>query len=105
MKVDTVYKTPEGKTHKILMFDELNKMAYIHIEGALHRWVHENEYCTWVVNNTAEMPKIYIPDMPSQMTEEQAESVNYDLETNEVIVVEEKPKKKTTKKKKDDTNS
>lgn len=104
MKKNTVYTTPEGKTHKILMFDELNKMVYIHIEGALHRWVHENEYCTWVTNDTAEMPKIYVPDIPAQMTEEQAESVGENLATEVVAIEEEKPKKKTTKKKKDDTN-
>lgn len=74
MKENIVYTTPEGNTHKVLMFDEINKMAYIHIIGGHHRWVHESEYSTWTVNDTAEMPKIYIPDIPAQMTDEQINS-------------------------------
>jgi ornithine cyclodeaminase/alanine dehydrogenase-like protein (mu-crystallin family) len=89
MKEGLTYKTPEGESHKILMFDELNKMVYINVIGSNHKWVHENEYSTWVVNDTAEMPKIYIPDMPAQMTDEQAESVG------EVATPAKKRKKKS----------
>lgn len=89
MKENEVYKTPEGETHKILMFDELNKMVYINVEGSNHRWVHENEYSTWVANDTADMSKIHVPDIPAQMTEEQAESVG------EVVAPKKTRKKKT----------
>lgn len=85
MKKNETYTTPEGKTEKVLMFDEENKMVHVKTEGGADRWVHQSEYSTWTSNNTAEMPKIYIPDIPAQMIEE---------------VVEEKPKKKPTKKEK-----
>ena len=85
MKKGETYTTPEGKTEKVLMFDEENKMVHVKTEGGIDRWVHQSEYSTWTSNNTAEMPKIYIPDIPAQMIEE---------------VVEEKPKKKPTKKEK-----
>lgn len=102
MKENIVYTTPEGNTHKVLMFDEINKMAYIHIIGGHHRWVHESEYSTWTVNDTAEMPKIYIPDIPAQMIEQEPViSVTLDevvadyLDNSDV-----KTKKKTVKKEK-----
>ena len=85
MKKNETYTTPEGKTEKVLMFDEDNKMVHVKTEGGIDRWVHQSEYSTWTSTNTAEMPKIYIPDIPAQMIEE---------------VVEEKPKKKPTKKEK-----
>jgi len=85
MKKDETYTTPEGKIEKVLMFDEDNKMVHVKTEGGIDRWVHQSEYSTWTSNNTAEMSKIYIPDIPAQMIEE---------------VVEEKPKKKPTKKEK-----
>ena len=85
MKKDETYTTPEGKIEKVLMFDEENKMVHVKTEGGIDRWVHQSEYSTWTSTNTAEMPKIYIPDIPAQMIEE---------------VVEEKPKKKPTKKEK-----
>lgn len=91
MKGNT-FTTPDGKIHKVLDFDEINKMAYINVEGSQYRWVHEPEYSTWTVNDTAVMPKIHVPDIPAQMTEEQAASV-----TDEAVV--DKPKK--TKKKTD----
>lgn len=104
MKEGLTYTAPDGQTHKVLMYDEINKMVYINLFGTRHRWVHEDEYSTWVVNDTAQMPKIHIPDMPSQMTEEQAKSVNYDLETDELKPeqesVSEEPKKKRVYKKK-----
>lgn len=85
MKKNETYTTPEGKTEKVLMFDEENKMVHVKTEGGIDRWVHQSEYSTWTSNNTAEMPKIYIPDIPAQIIDE---------------VVEEKPKKKPTKKEK-----
>jgi len=85
MKKDETYTTPEGKIEKVLMFDEDNKMVHVKTEGGIDRWVHQSEYSTWTSNNTAEMPKIYIPDIPAQIIDE---------------VVEEKPKKKPTKKEK-----
>ena len=85
MKKGETYTTPEGKTEKVLMFDEENKMVHVKTEGGIDRWVHQSEYSTWTSNNTAEMPKIYIPDIPAQIIDE---------------VVEEKPKKKPTKKEK-----
>ena len=105
MKEKEIYTAPDGTIHKILMFDELNKMVYINIVGTLHRWVHESEYSTWTVNDTAEMPKIYVPDIPAQMIEEQAESVEHYLEVDEIKpeenepVIEEVKKKRTYKKK------
>ena len=86
MKKDETYTTPDGKIEKVLMFDEENKMVHVKTEGGIDRWVHQPEYSTWTSNNTAEMPMIHVPDIPAQMTDEQANSV------------EEKPKKKTTKK-------
>lgn len=70
MKKGLSYKTPEGETHKVLDFDEINKMVYINIIGTKHRWVHESEYCNWVVIDTGQMPKIYTPDIPAQIIEE-----------------------------------
>lgn len=103
MKPNEIYTTPDGKKEKVLMFDEDNKMVHVKTEGGSDRWVHEPEYRTWTSNNTAEMPKVYVPDMPSQMTEEQAETVNYNLDTDEIKpeepVVEEVKKKRTYKKK------
>lgn len=93
MEANKIYTTPEGKQEKVLMVDEINKMVYINVEGSNHRWVHEPEYSKWVATDTAaDIPNIYIPDIPAQMTEEQAKTVS------------EKPKKKTIKKKTDDTN-
>jgi len=94
------FKTPEGEIIKVEEFDAVNKMAYVHISSGQYRWYTEAEYSTWVSNGTAPVTPeyVYVPDMPSQMTEEQAESIGYDLETNEV-----KPKK--TRKKKDEANS
>ena len=83
MKKGETYTTPKGKIEKVLMFDEDNKMVHVKTEGGIDRWVHQSEYSTWTSNNTAEMPKIYIPDFPAQIIDE---------------VVEEKPKKKPTKK-------
>jgi len=88
MKKDETYTTPEGKTEKVLMFDEDNKMVHVKTEGGIDRWVHQSEYSTWTSNNTAEMPKIYIPDIPAQIIDEPL---------SEEIVV-----KKTRKKKQDD---
>lgn len=85
MKKGETYTTPKGKIEKVLMFDEDNKMVHVKTEGGIDRWVHQSEYSTWTSNNTAEMPKIYIPDIPAQIIDE---------------VVEEKPKKKPTKKEK-----
>lgn len=81
MKQGETYTTPEGKTENILMVDEENKMVHVKTEGGIDRWVHQPEYSTWTSNTTAEMPMIYIPDIPAQM--------------------EEKSIKKTIKKKKD----
>lgn len=94
MKENETYTTPEGKEHKILMFDEVNKQVYINIIGSQHRWVTESEYSTWTPNSTADMSKIYVPDIPAQMIEE----------TTSVTEPEEKSKKKTTKKKSDDSS-
>ena len=85
MKKGETYTTPKGKIEKVLMFDEDNKMVHVKTEGGIDRWVHQSEYSTWTSNNTAEMSKIYIPDIPAQIIDE---------------VVEEKPKKKPTKKEK-----
>ena len=70
MKKDEIYTTPDGKIEKVLMFDEENKMVHVKTEGGIDRWVHEFEYATWTSNATAEMPMVYIPDIPAQMVEE-----------------------------------
>lgn len=85
MKKGETYTTPKGKIEKVLMFDEDNKMVHVKTEGGIDRWVHQSEYSTWISNDTAEMPKVYIPDIPAQMIEK---------------IVEEKPKKKPAKKEK-----
>jgi len=100
MKGNT-FTAPDGKTHKVLDFDEINKMAYIRVFAESYRWVHESEYSTWQVNDTAIMPKIYIPDIPAQMVE--PETIPTDEKVSEEVT-EEKPKKKTTKKKTDAAN-
>ncbi len=87
------FKTQEGEIIKVEDFDADNKMAYVHISSGQYRWYTEAEYSTWTRNDTSVMPKIYVPDVPAQMTEEQTASV-----TEEVVV--EKPKK-TIKKKND----
>ncbi len=84
MKKGETYTTPEGKTEKVLMVDEENKMVHVKQEGGIDHWVHEPEYNTWTSNTTAEMPMVYIPDIPAQMVDE--------------------PVKKTRKKKDDDKN-
>ena len=68
------FTTPEGKTVKVLDFDPINKMAYINVYAGNFTWIHEKEYCNWVINDTAQMPKFYIPDIPAQMTDEQIKS-------------------------------
>lgn len=85
MKKGETYTTPKGKIEKVLMFDEGNKMVHVKTEGGIDRRVHQSEYSTWISNDTAEMPKVYIPDIPAQMIEK---------------IVEEKPKKKPAKKEK-----
>jgi len=70
------FTTPEGKTVKVLDFDTINKMAYINVYAGNFTWIHESEYCKWVINDTAQMPKYYIPDIPAQMTDEQIKSQN-----------------------------
>ena len=70
MKKNETYTTPEGKTEKVLMFDEDNKMVHVKTEGGTDRWVHKPEYSTWTSNNTADMSKVYVPDIPAQMIEE-----------------------------------
>lgn len=85
MKKGETYTTPKSKIEKVLMFDEGNKMVHVKTEGGIDRWVHQSEYSTWISNDTAEMPKVYIPDIPAQMIEK---------------IVEEKPKKKPAKKEK-----
>lgn len=89
------FKTPEGEIIKVEDFDAVNKMAYVHISSGQYRWYTEAEYSHWERTGTAApIPEyIYVPDMPAQMTDEQAESVGYDLEANEV-----KPKKTRKKK-------
>ncbi len=58
------YKTPDGHIVKVLDFDEINKMAYINVEGSRHRWVHEPEYSKW-----EEFNPIYVPETPMEMIE------------------------------------
>ena len=86
------FKTPEGEIIKVEDFDAINKMAYVHISSGQYKWYTEAEYSDWVSTGTATIKPeyIYVPDMPAQMTDEQAELVEEETE---------KPKKKTTKKK------
>lgn len=93
MKGNT-FTTPEGETHKVLDFDEVNKMAYINVEGGQYKWVHENEYCTWVVNDTAKMPKVYVPDVPAQMVEEPKEETPVEVKDEKVKPIKEPKVKK-----------
>ncbi len=92
------FKTPEGEIIKVEEFDAINKMAYVHISSGQYRWYTEAEYSEWVSTGTATIAPdfFYVPDIPAQMTEEQAASVEVVEE-----VVAEKPKKRTTKKKTD----
>lgn len=68
MKENHTYKTPEGELHKILMYDDVNKMVYINLIGTSHRWVHDDEYKTW---KEYDLYRDFIPDIPAQMSEEQ----------------------------------
>jgi len=98
--IGKIYRTQEGKIHKVIDFDEINKMAYINVIGGNYRWVHEPEYSTWVLNDTAQMPKIYIPDMPAQMIDEpeisQPKSEEDSEESKEEIKEKKTRKKKVT---------
>lgn len=101
------FKTSEGKEVNVIEWDEPNNIAYVKFPNGNKIWVGKKEYSTWESIGDSDVPvtkSVHIPDMPSQMTEEQAESVNYNLETDElkedVDVTEEeiKPKRKYTKK-------
>ncbi len=50
MKENSYYKTPEGIVHKILIYDDVNKMVCVQDENhTLHnKWVHDSDYHTWV---------------------------------------------------------
>jgi len=100
MKGNT-FTAPDGQIHKVLDFDEINKMAYIRVFAENYRWVHEAEYSTWTVNDSGTVPYYHVPDIPAQMTDEQAESVGEKVEEEAPVVEEVKPKKRTTKKKTD----
>lgn len=73
MKGETLVE-PNGTVRKIIDYDDVNKMVYVHEWGGHYKWVHEPEYSTWTRNDTANMPKVYVPDIPAQMTEEQINS-------------------------------
>lgn len=66
MQENKNYRTPDNLIHKVLMYDSVNKMVYINVFANKHRWVHEDEYCTWELIEE-QMPKVYIPDIPSQI--------------------------------------
>ncbi len=103
------FKTPEGKIHKVLLFDEINKMAYINLVGSSHRWVHEPEYSTW---KETDIYGEFIPDAPAQMTPIQKEVYELEhqpIDTSDKSIYEnlgqpkteeEKPKRKRTSKEK-----
>lgn len=91
MKIGETYLEPDGTVRKIVDYDDVNKMVYVHEWGGHYKWVHEKEYANWVQNDTANISKIYIPDTPAQMLEEPQE------------LKEEKPKKKRNKKTEDDS--
>lgn len=84
--------TPEGETVTVLDFDAANKIAYVHLFSGQHQWFTEAEYSQWKSANVAKVDYTYVPDIPAQMTEEQAESVE------EV----EKPKRKPKAKKEEE---
>jgi len=86
------FKTLEEEIVTVEDFDAANKMAYVHIQSGQYKWYTEAEYSDWVSTGTATISPeyIYVPDIPAQMTDEQAESV---------VEETEKPKKKITKKK------
>ncbi len=50
MKENSYYKTPEGIVHKVLIYDDVNKMVCVQDENhSLHnKWVHDSDYHTWV---------------------------------------------------------
>ena len=86
------FRNNEGEIVKVLDYDAINKMVYINVYAGSYKWVHEEEYKTWVNIDKVGIPKeeyIYIPDIPAQMIEEPKEQS------------EDKPKKKITKKKVD----
>lgn len=104
------FKTPEGKINKVLLFDEINKMAYINLVCSQHRWVHEPEYKTWI---ETDIYGNFIPDTPSQMTAIQEEVYElehqhidtsdksiYENPAEETKTEEEKPKRKRIPKEK-----
>jgi hypothetical protein len=77
------YRTPEGQIIKVIDFDPINKMAYIHVYAGNYKWVHDTTYNEWIIVDDS-FP-IYVPDIPAQMIDE--------------------TKPKTTKKKKDAASS
>jgi len=73
------YKNRQGEDINVIDFDAENKIALVKLSSGGQKWFAESDYGTWVSNDTAEMPKIYIPDIPAQIID--------------------KPSKKETKKK------
>ena len=49
MKENSYYKTPEGIVHKVLIYDDVNKMVCVQDESnpLRNKWVHDNEYNLW----------------------------------------------------------
>lgn len=99
------FKTPDGKEVSVIEYDEPNNILFAKFPNGNRIWVGKKEYSTWESLGGEEVPKtkhIHIPDMPAQMTEQQADSVNYDLETDgikseqtEIIQEEEKEEEAT----------
>lgn len=64
------YTNEKGEAINVIDFDADNKIALVRLDSGGQQWFPESDYSKWVSNNTAEMPKTYIPDIPAQIIEE-----------------------------------
>lgn len=85
--MNSKFKTQDGKDVNVIEWDEKNNIAYVKFPNGNKIWVGKKEYSTWEAIGDSEVPmtkSVHIPDMPSQMTDQQAKSVNYDLVTDQI---------------------
>jgi len=92
------YITPTGEIRNVIMFDELNKMAYVQLDSSRHQWFHEAEYLTWVKEGgetedtgSEEIADAVIESVPEVFEEQTTEGLEHNPITEE-------PKKKAAKK-------
>jgi len=68
------FKTPEGKEVLVIEYDEPNNILRAKFPHDRTIWVGKTEYKTWtkIGGETKAENFVHVPDIPAQMTEEQA---------------------------------